>query len=312
MTINEVSASEYVAAISSHPHIFNTPAFASLNAHKVDAVHHLLFESGGKARFGLIVGERNGMLLTPFSAPFGGFSVNHAQRMEYVDEAVQLLCQYAKQQQKDVRVVLPPEFYDRQLITSSISALSRFATLQYIDVNYHFRLEHFKNYEARIDRAARKNLHRAMDADFEFKAICRDDIQGIHTAYDVIRRNRQEHGYPLRMSLNDVMQTIGIIPADFFVMTYKGEEVAAAQVFHVAKGIAQVIYWGDLRSYSHLRPMNYFTYRLFEHYSKQGIEVLDIGPSTEEGKPNYGLCDFKTAIGCEMSPKFVFVVSATE
>ena len=130
----------------------------------------------------------------------------------------------------------------------------------------------------------------------------------VERAYIVIKRNRQERGFPLRMTLQDVLATRKIINADFFVMSYEGIDVAAAQVFHVAKDIAQVIYWGDLPQYSHLRTMNYFTYKVFEYYSQTNIQILDIGPSTEDGVPNYGLCEFKENIGCEVTLKHTLLI----
>lgn len=310
MTIKEVDAPEYAEHMERHPHIFNTTDFAELNAYKADDVRYLLFDDNGKTRFGLILGERGGKLLSPFSAPFGGFSVNRHQNLEKVDEAVAALSVYAQEERKDIRIVLPPQFYDNDLIASQINVLSRRAELQYIDLNYYFPLSKFAGYTDCIERNARKNLKRALTSGFEFIAIQRGDADGMRRAYDVIRRNREEHGYPLRMSLSDVESTIRIIPADFFLLRHDGEDVAAAQIFHVAEGIAQVIYWGDLRAYSSLRPMNYLAYRIFEHYSREGLRVLDIGPSTEDGIPNYGLCDFKTGIGCDAVPKFVFEIKA--
>ena len=91
-------------------------------------------------------------------------------------------------------------------------------------------------------------------------------------------------------------------------MTHGGVDVAAAQVFHVAKGVAQVVYWGDLRAYSHLRTMNSLAYMLFAYYHATGLKVLDIGPSTEGGVPNHGLCEFKEGIGCSVTPKFSFML----
>ena len=127
-------------------------------------------------------------------------------------------------------------------------------------------------------------------------------------AYEVIRRNREEHGYPLRMTLEQVWQTVtSVVKADFFVLEHEGRDVAAAQISHVAEGIAQVIYWGDIRKYSALRPMNFLAYSLLDHYYKQGLRILDIGPSTEDGVPNYGLCEFKENIGCEVTLKYRFV-----
>ena len=309
MTIIEVSAHEYAERMEHHPHVFNTPAFAALNAHKADAVHYLLFDDNGKTRFGLVLGERGGKLLSPFSAPFGGFSVNREQSLAKIDEAVVSLAEYAEKERKDIRVVLPPQIYAHNLTTSCVNVLSRHARLHHVDLDYYFPLQKFGSYTDVLDRNARNKLRQAERNAFEFVAVERDDTAGIRRAYDVIRRNRAEHGYPLRMSLEDVEATIKIIPADFFLLRYEGEDVAAAQIFHVADGIAQVIYWGDLRAYSHLRTMNYLAYRIFEYYSHECLRVLDIGPSTEDGVPNYGLCDFKTGIGCDVVPKFVFEIN---
>lgn len=37
------------------------------------------------------------------------------------------------------------------------------------------------------------------------------------------------------------------------------------------------------------------------------LKYLDIGPSTENSIPNYGLCDFKESIGCRRSLKYTMV-----
>lgn len=96
MTIQEVSAQEYTNAIEHHPHIFNTAAFSEINRHKAYAVRYLLFADGGKTRFGMVLGERGGKLLSPFSAPFGGLSANKQQRLDTIEEAVKALAEYAQ------------------------------------------------------------------------------------------------------------------------------------------------------------------------------------------------------------------------
>lgn len=308
MTITEVSTHEYAERMERHPHVFNTPAFAALNAHKADAVRYLLFGDNGKTRFGLILGERGGKLLSPFSAPFGGFSVNRGQSLGKIDEAVVSLAEYAKKERKNIRITLPPQIFAHNLTASCINALSRHARLLHVDLDYYFPMSKFAGYTDALDRNARNKLRQAEKNEFEFIAVERGDLDGLRRAYGVIRRNRAEHGYPLRMSLDDVEATVNIVPADFFILRHGGEDVAAAQIFHVAEGIAQVIYWGDLHAYSHLRTMNYLAYRIFEFYSHECLRVLDIGPSTEDGEPNYGLCEFKTGIGCDVTPKFVFEI----
>jgi lipid II:glycine glycyltransferase (peptidoglycan interpeptide bridge formation enzyme) len=81
------------------------------------------------------------------------------------------------------------------------------------------------------------------------------------------------------------------------------EPVAAAVVFYVAHQIAQVIYWGDLPKFSEHKTMNFLSYSLFKYYSENGIAMIDIGSSTEDSVPNYGLCEFKESIGCDLNIK---------
>lgn len=125
-------------------------------------------------------------------------------------------------------------------------------------------------------------------------------------AYDVIAQNRSERGFPLRMTWEQVLETIQLVKADFFLVKKEQTSIAAAVVFHVADGIVQVIYWGDLPQYAECKTMNFLSYRLFEHYKNQGVKMIDIGPSTEDSIPNYGLCEFKESIGCEVRIKTEF------
>lgn len=305
MLIKEVSAEEYKSCFICHPHIYNTTAFAVLNRHKVENIRYLLFEDT-KTRFGMILGERDTALCSPFSAPFGGFSSHKQQKLEYLDEAVMKLKEYGESQNKKIIITLPPAFYDPMLVAHTVNVLSRRAALRHMEINYHFDLCNMERYDEIIDRNARKNLRRAMKENFSFIHITADDPDGVKRAYDIIRRNREEHVYPLRMSINDVIKTTQLIPAEFFILSHNGDDVAAAQVFQTAEDIHQVIYWGDIRQYSELRPMNRLAHDIFEYYHERGARILDIGPSTEGGVPNYGLCDFKEGIGCSASSKFSF------
>lgn len=306
MRVSEVTADEYRAAIVKFPHIFNTVDFSLLNRCKAEKLHFLLFYNRS-LRLGLILGERcdNG-LYSPFSAPFGGFSTNKPQQFEVIDDAVMALKAYGAEHDKRIVLTLPPTFYDENQLPLFINALHHHAKIRFIDINYHFKVSDFAIYENIIERNARKNLKTSLKENFTFECVAQHDNSGILRAYNVIAKNRAEHGYPLRMSLDDVLKTIKLIPADFFLLTHDGRDVAAAQVFHISEGICQVIYWGDLREYSHLRPMNNLAYNIFKHYYEQGLKIIDIGPSSENGVPNYGLCNFKESIGCSVSNKFSF------
>lgn len=52
--------------------------------------------------------------------------------------------------------------------------------------------------------------------------------------------------------------------------------------------------------------MYFLAHRLFEFYRENKFVYLDLGPSTDEGQPNIGLCTFKEGLGCDVSSKYTF------
>ena len=304
MEILELSSNEFSQVFVAPYHVFNSVKFSELNKHKCDTLHYIAFKDS-KIRLGIILGEKDCKLHSPFSAPYGGFTSNKSVDVEMYDNAVVCLKQYANERNMRVHISLPPIIYGNTHISKSFSALMRGGgRIMYSDLNYHYNLSDFDNYEGNLERNAKKNFHNAKRNVFEFHWLSCADPRNVERGYEIIRKNRNTRGYPLRMTLQDVLETVKVIEADFFVMSNEGKDIAAALVFHVAEGICQVIYWGDLPEYSHLRVMNYFTYKVFEYYYKQNYLILDIGPSTEKGVPNYGLCSFKESIGCEVSLKY--------
>ena len=286
-------------------HVFNTVEFSTLNEDKCDELRFLEFKDH-KPRMGITFGLRGSLLCSPFSAPFGGFVFADADiSLEMVDKAVKSLIRYADLMRHSIRITLPPSFYHPQLIAKQIYCLVANGFRQlYSDVNFHFDLLSFDNYKSILWRNARKNLQRAQREPFVFKkAENRDDIIA---AYTTIQQNRQAKGYPLKMSLDAVLDTIEIIKADFFNLSMNGANVASAQVFHVAEGIVQVIYWGDVPGFENYRPMNYLAERIVDHYKRSGIRIIDVGPSSQFGAPSIGLCNFKESIGCRVENKYTF------
>ena len=112
------------------------------------------------------------------------------------------------------------------------------------------------------------------------------------------------------MTWDQIQETVKVIKADFFIVQQAaGKAIAAAMVFHVAEKIVQVVYWGDLPDFAHLKTMNFLSYKVFEYYKSKEIRIIDIGPSTENSIPNFGLCEFKESIGCDITSKFSFKYS---
>lgn len=307
MEVIRISPEEYRQLFCSPRIVYDSVAFSQLNAHKCEALHCLLFADGGRPRLGLVAGERGGGLAAPFSAPFAALECNSDQRVEHVEEAVRLLASYASGFPGGMRLRLPPLFYDCSMISKTVCALSGLQGLtdSYCDWNYHYPMERFPQYEGWLSRQARNKHRHAMESDFRVEVFSGRDEGGVRRCYDVIKANREWKGYPLRMTADEVVATVKIVPAEFLVMSLGGVDIAAAQVFFPCKDVAQVIYWGDRPGYEHLRPMNRLPYELFSRLAGR-VRVVDIGPSSEDGVPNAGLCEFKESIGCVCTPKMTF------
>ena len=306
MEILEVGPEEYAELVAAPYHVFASAAFNSLNADKCDEVFYLLFRDG-KYRLGLIGGRRNNTFLSPFSAPFNGFSfISPRIRMLYLEGAIRALRQWAGEKGINrISLTLPPSIYEPSFISKQLNCLWRenFNIAQ-IDLNYAFDLESFdEGYMDNIWHNARKNLRISINSGLEFK-VCASDREK-KLAYDIIGKNRESRGFPLRMTWQQVSDTIRIIPADFFVVEdASGTSIASAIVFHLTQDIVQVVYWGDLNEYGKLKTMNFLSFTLFEHYRKLGFKYVDIGPSTEDSVPNFGLAEFKESIGCTIDTKY--------
>ena len=306
MKITELSCKEF-ADIYRPNHIFNSVPFAKLNSNKVEKVRFLSFDDS-RHRLGIILGERDGILRSPFSAPFGGFVANAPIGLTRMEEAVDLLCAYAKDLNVRLAITLQPLVYNESQLSKWVNVMMRKLNVDYVDLNYHVDLSRIYDYEKIIDRSARNHLHQAQKKNLVMRCLDATRFQDVARGYDVIRRNRKERGFPLRMTLEQVWQTVSnVIKADFFVLEHEGTDVAAAQVFHVTDDAVQIVYWGDIREFSALRPMNFLAFSLFHIYHDKGLRILDIGPSTEYGIPNYGLCEFKENIGCSATLKYSFI-----
>lgn len=307
MEIEQVKASEYEKIVKANV-LYDRMEFNELNAYKVDEVCYLLFKEENKYVFGLTAGRNGQELRAPFSAPFALLvPIKRDRIVEKTDNVCSALKKYLIDNSYKMVISLPPTFYDTDLITALLNGLSfnGFRT-EYIDMNFSFELESLYELDAeefgqRLPRNGRKNLRIALQSGLSIRHC--DTIADIEKAYLIIKSNRMARGYPLRMSYQQVADTIKLTGHDFFTVQFEGEMIAAAQIFYVTEKIAQVIYWGDIPGYSEHKPVNFLAYELIRYYGKRGFDFLDIGPSTERGMPNIGLCNFKNSIGCGLTPK---------
>lgn len=303
MEVRLVTIDQFYALFPTVRSVYGSRDFIELNAYKAEAVRCFVgYDEKDKPRLGLVMGFKDGEWRAPFSAPFAEIAYREPQSIERIYDFISDLADLLEDH--SVTVTLAPTFYDPELLTRAYGILANFVHKTYWDFNYHYDLAAFPDFVQRLDRSARKNFHRAQEQGFEIALT--DDVA---RAYAVIAANRKSHGYPLAMSLEQVMATVeSAVKADFFVLSHGSADVAAAMVYHVAEGIAQVVYWGDAPGYSEMRPMNYLSWYVFDYYYRGGYRIVDVGPSSSKGVPSSGLCRFKQSIACTLTLKPTFIL----
>lgn len=308
-TISNVSLEEYKNYSSRMTNAFNKAEFIELNLEKVTATHCLVIKKGNSERFVVSFGEKEDSLFCPFSASFGYIEeIKPGQTIEYYELAIRLINRYIDENVfRTTETVLPPIFYDSDNLSTWIYLFHLNGwVISNMDIGFAMEINDlYENYEQKIAHNARKNFHIAMKQDFVLN-IC-NTVEEKKMAYDIIRINRETKGYDLKMSKEQVLDTMEIIKSDMFIVSDKSDEhYAAALVYEVAPQIGLVVYWGDIPGYEEKKVMNYLPYALIQEYKKKGFKYLDIGPSTWEGRPNYGLCNYKDSIGCFRYDKYIF------
>lgn len=306
MEIVEVSAKEYGRIVGKDIPIFCRYEFLELNKDKVNKVHYLIGKDK-KNRIALAIGEKNNEWKAPYSAPFANIILLRKDiPMDYIWEFVNKLNQYVKEHEgRVINIYLPAGVYEPQNNVRIMNALlGNGYRIEFQDVNYSFDLKSFdmEVYKSIMYCNARRNLRIALNSELEF-VKCESDEQK-EEAYEIIRINRENRGFPLRMTKKQLMDTIKIVEHDFFLVKKDNRTIASAVVYRLTNKVAQVVYWGDISNVKEYKAINFISYKLVEYYKKLDFEILDIGISTDEGKPNYGLCSFKESLGCIPSAKF--------
>lgn len=305
MRLIEVDSSEYNRRIANPLHCFNSVAFSELNRAKCEALFYLIWENDSGACLGLVAGQQGSKLLSPFSAPCGGFSPTSSLLESQFEEAVDLLIEWLRASKKSLMLFPPPNFYSPKFLESSLHTLKqRGFRVEVEETNQHMPLTDFATYQKSLWKIARNNLK---DAEAENLSFAEFPLTSFARVYEVIRENRASRHHPLRMTLQELESTSQVIKVKLFMVTKENEDIAAAVVFHVAPGIAQVIYWGDRPDYSAFRPMNFLAAKLVQYYLDRKFQWLDIGISSVDGVRNPGLYNFKASVGCAFESKFKLV-----
>ncbi len=300
----EVTKKDYRRFFPADGNPFISEAFIELNEKKQDRVIRLIKE--GNYSMGLLVGLKDGIMRSPFSAPFGGFHYrNEHLAYDLVYEFLSSLKEYAlKEQLKEISITLPPEPYQVNMNAKLVNAFIRLGfKMETPDLNNVVNLKKFTGKWVKSEVA--QNCRKAIKNGLIWSKV--SDIDEMKEAYDVIHNNRTGLGRKIHMTLEDILDVKEVLPVDFFIIRdVEGNCVGAAVLYRGHEKIVQGVFIGGDLERRNLGVIDYMYLKLYNYYKEMGFDYLDLGTSSLQGDPNMGLLRFKEIHNSETSLRYTF------
>lgn len=303
--LKEVNEDVFRHIFPADPHPFVSKSFIDLNSTKVDRIVWLV-DPAEKPEMGLVAGIKDNIMLSPFSAPFGGFHYKKENMYtDVIDAFMAFLKEYLNNNQiREFKITLPPDIYGQTFNAKCISSLFRSGfqnsvpeVTSWIDMTLYNGTYKMKNSREYYRQAERNGLSFSQTFDPGEMKI----------AFEIIRDNRARFGRPIYMTFDDILNTGKFWPVDFFVVKTPENQIVSSAIFYRFHAeICFAVFWGDDDLGRPLRAMDYMILHLWSHYQKAGFRFIDLGISTEESIPNSGLLRFKETHEAVSSLRFRF------
>jgi hypothetical protein len=283
--------------------LFNSEAFHALNVGPGQVARSFTYEEDARpvcTLSGVLEGD---VLTSGFSAPFGG--PDFARSRETPGRIVAAIADVVAQAERDGARTI--RIRGRGASWSANEPVVHFALLnlgfrmEVADLSYAVDLRRFAtidDYVAALRSPARRALRHAAGEPFAF-----GETDTWEAPYAVLDCNRRDRGRRLALSLEYLDRARAALPGRvrMFELRHNGAICAAALVFVVQPQRWYVQAWGDAMHELRRSPMNTLVHRVVEHALSEGVEVLDLGRTTEDApdgtlRVGEGLAQFKQSI----------------
>lgn len=243
---------------------------------------------------------------SPWRMSFGGiefYNQIHYQHLQDFITFIEKFCKNELHLQK-LHIVQYPFSYavanshllTQVLLQNNFQIINQELTHYIITEN--FRKENFHTCEQR-------RLRKAIQAEFYFEQLHNPDWQHI---YHFVAQARKRKNFPITMSWQDFQHTVESFPEKYLAFAVKKQnQVAAVSVAIVINSsILYSFYPADSPEFLAYSPTVLLNWGLIEFCQKKGFRILDLGISTQAGKPNLGLIRFKRNLGAQSALKLSF------
>jgi hypothetical protein len=287
------------------PYLFNTKEHRALQAVEGWQEFHLLNKVSKKVIASISFHVNDSVAKSPLRAPFGGFDYSQTVSIEsiftFIADVERALIKKGVQ---EIDILCPPELCSSNQPFLTISLLNQ--GYQIIEAEPGACIEVDKTpLVEKMSKDKRARLRQCEKAGFTLKKL---HLKKLETVYSFIANCRKKQGRQLSMSFPDLLKTVQVLPKSFFIVGVfdKSKMIGACICVRVSSSIVYTFYSAHDDAYDKISPRIFLLDNLYRLCQKNKVELLDLGTSALNGKPNFPLLDFKLRVGATLTSKFRF------
>ncbi len=249
----------------------------------------------------------NHLASSPFRSPYGSFVFSKELLPKLLREFVAFT--ELKLKEKGVQNLLlknPPDIYAPAESKLLYSVLTETGYEVKMDETSAVIIITQEKFESILHRSERKRLRKCKESGLRFQQVSINDLPEV---YQFLAACRDEKGYALSMSLDELRKVVGVFVNYFFLTTVTVDNaVAAANISILVNEHVLYNFYHDHKSlYDSLSPVVLLNEGLYEFCQQKKISLLDLGTSNAGGQLNESLLNFKLRLGAQPSRKLTFV-----
>ncbi len=236
-------------------------------------------------------------------SPFGCFNIDHLTESEMSNVTNQIVS-CLQEETSAIKIVNHPSFYNKELSRVVDHTLTQIGFEKQIEQAQYLPVK--EEFKRMVSPSEKRYLNAA--SDFTFQEL---SIEVLEEAYDLFVESRENKGYPVTMSLEQLNSTFHQFPSNYrlFGLYDHHTLIAASVCIVINSSILYDFYHGDRLTYRKKSPVVPLLGNIYDLASKEGFEYLDLGVSTDRGAINEGLYSFKKNLGAISSDKVSYLFS---
>lgn len=238
----------------------------------------------------------NEVAKSPYRSPFGGIMnytlLDKALLYFFWEEIKKGLSKNGIEQ---VKMTMPPVAYLNADDHTAISILKEEAKECIVEDNYHVYVNE-GTFEAQLSETQAKKLRRLKRDEFVSQKLHHKNIA---YCYDLLVTCFRRKVYPVTMTEEELQGAFSQHPLNYelFGCFKEGELVATAFTVKVTDTIVYLMYNADHPSYHKESPLVVLYDYMYNHFRREGVQLIDLGISSVNGISNSGLETFKKRMG---------------